>query len=351
MQFSSAEHSYRIINRVRGIVRHHSEEAALLADLRDLRPDLIHVHHFIGFEADFWDRLAELDIPYDITLHDYAFVCPRITLVDAANCYCGEPEDTAECDRCISVAGPHPRLQTTTQVVGGGMAAWRKWSAEALAGARRVYAPDLDVANRHRSYFPYVGLLIRAHPEPLAWIPARPPVDGERVRIAVIGSIYPHKGLQVLLACAQAAQRDSLPLTFVVIGELSDSVPFSGLDTVEVLGRYEEADLPRLIDEACCHAAAFFSVWPETHLYTLSAALRAGLYPIAFDIGASARRIKELGWGVTLPLGLEADEINQRLVSIAVNRPFPKYTAKIGSNYQSIIRDYLEWEPLVTAND
>ena len=47
------------------------------------------------------------------------------------------------------------------------------------------------------------------------------------------------------------------------------------------------------------------SVWPETYSYTLSIALQAGLPVAAFDIGAIARRLREVGLGDSLlPLSM-----------------------------------------------
>ena len=61
------------------------------------------------------------------------------------------------------------------------------------------------------------------------------------------------------------------------------------------------------------------ALWPETYSYTLSIALLAGLPVVAFDIGAIARRIREIrpnaGHGL-LPLGIaqHPNLINDRFV-------------------------------------
>lgn len=340
---SIADGSFRLHSRARGTDRGYLGEARLLADFHRLRFDLVHIHHFIGFGTRLWDWPAKLGVSYDVTIHDYALICPRVTLQDWNNRYCREPADTAVCDRCLAASGTHPHLQSVFNGVGG-VQGWRALSAVVLAGARRVYVPDQDVADRLKAHFPTIAMAVRPHPEPLAPIPTRRPVGGERVRIAVIGSIGPYKGFDVLLACAHAARRDRLPLTFVVIGYVCAPERLAGLDTVEVTGRYREEDLPRLIGEARCHAAAFLSLGPETYMYTLSAALRAGLYPAVFDLGAPARRLKELGWGEILPLGLGPAEINRRLMEIAVDHPIPTSDLVVGYAYPSLLKDYFGLE-------
>lgn len=343
-----ADGAYRLRNRARAVERGYLNEGDLLPDLRRLGFDLVHVHHVIGFGTRLRDWLVALDAPYDVTVHDYAFVCPRVTLLDGSNRYCGEPADVAACDRCLALAGAHPYLASHF-AASGGVRQWREASASLLAGARRVYVPDPDVAERLKRYFPPVAPLVRPHPEPPAPIPTRPPVGGERVRIAVIGSIGPHKGFDILLACARAARRDRLPLTFVVIGEVCAPERLAGLETIEVTGRYREEDLPRLIGAARCHAAAFLSVWPETYMYTLSAALRSGLYPAVLDFGAPARRVRQLAWGEILPPDCIPEDINRRLMEIAIDHPIPTSDLVVGHAYPSLLKGYYGIDGLLRA--
>jgi glycosyltransferase involved in cell wall biosynthesis len=336
---SIAEGSYRLANRRRKIERGYRDQAGLLADLRFLRLDLVHVHHDIGFGRDLWRWLADLRLPYDITVHDYRFACPRVTLLDGHHRYCAAEQGGDACDRCVAAAGVHPHLQSAFDATAG-IVGWRMRSALILGGARRVYVPDRDAADRLRGIFPRIVFRVLPHPEPLVAIPARPPAGGKRVRIAVIGNIGPHKGFDVLSACARAAERDGLNLTFAVLGQVCAPKTLDGLKTVEVLGPYRHEDLPGLLDRAACHVTALFSVVPETFAYTLSDALRAGLYPVVFDIGAPARRLRELGWGTILPLGLAPQDLNRRLMDIAISHPVPTSDLVVGHVYGSMRADY-----------
>ncbi len=47
---------------------------------------------------------SALDVPYDVVVHDYAWVCPRVTLVGPDKRYCGEPGGDA-CEACYSDIG------------------------------------------------------------------------------------------------------------------------------------------------------------------------------------------------------------------------------------------------------
>lgn len=323
----AVEHTYR------------GAEEEMLAALAGLHPDLIHVHHLIGFGGRLREWLQRLGIPYDVTIHDYAFHCPRVNMLDGKNRFCGDNRSDGDCERCLKREGAHPHLQTHYDRAGG-IAEWRAEQALSLAGARRVYAPDPDVIGRFGQQFPGIEPVLRPHPEPHFSIPVPPPARGGCVRVAVIGSIGPHKGFERLLACARAARRDRLKLTFVVIGDVSDPRRLAGLDTIEVTGRYKDRDLPNLIERAGCHAALFLSQWPETYMYTLTSALRAGLYPIVFDLGAPARRVRELGWGEVLPRDVSVEDVNHRLMELALNHPFPDSAKAVGHDYGSILETY-----------
>lgn len=341
---SIAEEHYRLRSVTSGCERTYlmeqgAGEEPLLTDLKSVAPTLVHLHHIAGFGTRVWTWIEALHVPYDITLHDYSALCPRVNLLDGRHHYCDLPKNGHDCADCIASAGPHPYLRKAFDEFGD-VQKWREMFAVALATARKVFVPDQDTLGRVLPHFPSADILLRPHPEPLAPIPARRPPVGDRIRIAIIGAIGPHKGYHLLKACARAAERDGLPLTFVVIGDVCAPHEIASMTCLEVTGTYRRQDLPSLIEDADCQAAAFFSIWPETFTYTLSEALRAGLYPIAFDIGAIARRIKELGWGTILPLGSMPEHINQTLIETAFDHPLATSEMTVGHNYGSVLKDY-----------
>jgi glycosyltransferase involved in cell wall biosynthesis len=313
---------------------------ALVNDLRRMGFRRLHLHHFIRFPSCILDLPALLGLEYDVTIHDYSWFCPRVTMIGPEGRYCGRPEGrNGDCGICIQAGGPHeaialdPRQPFSPDD-------WRARYLPPLQRARRVFVPDQDVRDRIARMADLDNLVVRPHPEPVGTIPTRPTVAGDRVRIAVVGGIGPHKGFDVLLGCAEAAERDGLPILFVVIGSVCDERRAAARPNIELLGAYSQSDLPRLLAAAHCHVAAFLSVWPETYCYTLSEALSAGLYPVAFDLGAPARRIRDLGWGTLLPLQSDPASINEALLRAAVEQDLPPHGARIGTSYVSLLSDY-----------
>jgi glycosyltransferase involved in cell wall biosynthesis len=114
------------------------------------------------------------------------------------------------------------------------------------------------------------------------------------VHIAVIGAIGKIKGYDVLLECARDARDRRLPVVFSVLGYSMNDAQL-GFAGVRVSGRYLESEALDRLEAMAPHAVWLPSLWPETYSYTLSLALQAGLPVFAFDIGAIARRLGELG--------------------------------------------------------
>jgi GT2 family glycosyltransferase/glycosyltransferase involved in cell wall biosynthesis len=281
----------------------------LAAFLEDLPIEAVEFHHFIDISDRIIAQVLRLGAPYDVYIHDYVWICPRITLMDADDRYCGEPELTA-CEACLDAHGG--RLEAGLTV-----GRLRDRSARWLAGARRVVAPAQDVAIRLRRYFPKLPVEVR----PWEQFPPARPQGAQRgdgvAKVAVIGAIGDHKGYQVLLACAKDAVERALPLEFVLIGFSQDDEALWATGKVFVTGEFEEAEIEGLVAREAPDVCLFASVWPETWCYSLSHALRAGLPVAAFELGAIAERLREAaGAHALLPLNTSAPQINDRLLQM-----------------------------------
>ncbi len=293
------------------VFRTRAEFADLVAALRQAGTAAVEIHHLLGHDPAVLDLPARLGVPYDVTIHDYGLICPRVNLVDAAGRYCGEP-DLAACERCT--ADPDDRFDPDLTVT-----ALRRRTRALIAGARRVTAPTRDVAAR---------LLRHADPRPIdvrPWENVAPPQpasprpprtrDG-RWRVCIIGAVGIQKGYEILLACARDAAARDLPLEFVVVGFSEEDPPLFATGRAFVTGRFAEEEAVALVRAQKAHLAFLPSISPETWCYALSTAWRAGLEVAAFDLGALAERIRACGGGHLLPPLLEPATINNALLGI-----------------------------------
>jgi GT2 family glycosyltransferase len=293
-----------------------SDLGALSALLRGIHLEEIEIQHFLHIDARVIDMVRALNVPYDVFIHDYAWICPRITLIGGSGSYCGEPA-VSTCDSCVERNGSHLGKDKIS------VSDLRQRSASWLQQARRVIAPSLDTATRLKKYFP-VTIEVRAHAAPVApTVPlVRSPLS-KVVRVALIGAVGEHKGYRVLLNCARDAKTRSLPLEFVVIGYTENDGPLLDTDKVFITGRYSEGEASHLLRREKPDIAFFPSVWPETWCYALDEAVAVGLPVVAFDLGAIAERLQEFELGVTLPLDEEPRHINDRLLEFAARTRVP----------------------------
>jgi O-antigen biosynthesis protein len=230
----------------------------------------VHVHHIQGFSPFVLDLVEQLNLPIDVTLHDYFSICPQYQLNDATGRYCGEP-DRDGCRRCLSVR-PHTWALDIDS--------WRGRFGRFLLQADRVIAPSHDIADRFARYFPNVGVVVQAHP--------RKPVALQTVqKIALIGSLSKTKGLDVAVAVSEAALKIAPELSFRLIGHSAEPLPSS----ISFTGSYHDVELPRLMAEERPDAIWLPSQVPESFGYALSFALETELPIVASKIGAYAERL------------------------------------------------------------
>ena len=284
------------------------EEADNLAELlRQERPTHVELHHVLGHHDEVRELDTRLGVPLELRLHDYALICPRVTLVDTTQRYCGEP-DLPTCERCGADEGRQKDA----------VAALREQSAALLRRAARAVAPSGDTARRFGRYFPD---LARATVQPWAReVPVSPRAEVRRLgprartRVCVVGAIGVDKGYDVLLAAARDAAQRRLPLEFVVVGYTCDDERLQATGRAWVTGEFAAAEAEELIRAQAADLAWLPSIWPETWCYALSDAWQAGLNVVAFDVGAPAERIRATGHGWLLPLGMPPAALNDALL-------------------------------------
>jgi tetratricopeptide (TPR) repeat protein/GT2 family glycosyltransferase/glycosyltransferase involved in cell wall biosynthesis len=270
---------------------------ALVKNLKDLGVFHIHIHHTLGFSDDLIEKLLQaLDLSYDVTLHDYISICPRINLTQDEGKYCKEPP-VEVCELCVNKNGVPESLQKRYQRIGS-VKNWISQSHKILQDARKVFVPSQDMRDRMVKHLPKIEFTVKPHPERVQKVTLSSNNENEStVRVGLIGGISRVKGLQTLYDCATYAAHVAKDIEFIVIGTTADNSLFENMQNVTICGSYYPEELKDLIRKNHLDFAAFFSTWPETYCYTLSEALENGLYPFAFDLGAVGHRIRDLGVG------------------------------------------------------
>jgi GT2 family glycosyltransferase len=288
-----------------------AQAAELLDLLHGERVERVVFHHALGHHPAIRGIAAALAVPQDFVIHDYASFCPRITLLTRGSRtdpprYCGEP-NLAGCEACYAANGS----ETFEPITPTALAAR---SAAEFSRAETITAPSADAARRITRHFPRIRPIVTPWEDDSAPVKLTPPRQGSR-RVVVVGGIGPSKGFDILMECARDATRRRLKLEFFVAGVSADDAELLETNRIFVTGPYKEGEATALIQSLAGDLAFLPSIWPETWCFALSEAWRAGLYTLAFDLGAQGQRIKSTGRGAVLPLGLPIPRVNDALLS------------------------------------
>src|SRR5262249_37396302 len=135
--------------------------SATMADvapfLRSFGLTQVHVHSFADVLDQIRPFLRQLAVPYDVSIHDYTAICPRINLVNQDAIYCGEPDEKG-CLNCLSKGG----YKLADDILW-----WRHQGLMIISDADRVLCPSIDAARRIRKYVPDSRIIVAPHEEEL----------------------------------------------------------------------------------------------------------------------------------------------------------------------------------------
>jgi GT2 family glycosyltransferase len=297
---------------------------ALKANLQYMGFDRMHLHSPFGIPLAFLHWMVD-SYKYQITIHDYAWICPRVTLTQTAGRYCEEPPIEA-CNQCVRYHSPHPGLEHFLDNTNPDVADYRKGMNAILAKAEIVYAGAQDVVDRMNRHGITANYKAVPHPHPKdsvflkkVTLPPRQDRDGN-IRVALIGAISEIKGYHQLVECAEEAQKKRLPIEFIVFGITHDNERLSRYNNVRILGAYQDEELEDLMFQWRPDVAFFPNQWPETYSYTLSHALRFGLFTIVSNIGAPIERISKLTINACITSSMNAADTLNKILELKGHR-------------------------------
>ena len=313
------------------------ELSALKSDIKSLNISRVHIHATFGMSIDFVEWLSS-SFPLTVTIHDYAWICPRVTLAQHSGRYCGEPA-VEKCDSCIALYSAHPGLRKAFDDSEGSVAVYRRNMSRILRRAEVVLAGAADVEKRLRSHGIEAAYRVMPHPEPEAAttsnVPVKPRKYDGRVRVALFGAISEGKGFHKLIACAKFAHDNMLPLTFIVFGYTVNDEVASKLPNITLTGYYNEEDLAELVQQYRPDISFFPNQWPETYSYTLSHSFRFKLWPIVTDLGAPAERVVAESFGEIVAHDANEATLCDRLMAAGHRQLLEKLRSLNASKFSS----------------
>jgi glycosyltransferase involved in cell wall biosynthesis len=313
-------YAYRDYDRLASVVVNRRADDAVRAWLAETPCDVVHVHHLTGFGMGALRAIAESGVPVVMTLHDYWPLCPRGQMLRTDGVVCARPEDDA-CGGCLRATFPHLVPSATGPQAGpsgetvetdpAAAAARTAFALEMLAVPGRLFTPSsaardvyvaaglepgrIEVCENGVEAETLAGEVARLRRADALAIAggAGGPRSGAPLRLGVLGTVLPSKGVLELAGAFVAAEIEGLTL------EVHGALPGYHGDTsyvdalralaaehpaVRLHGAYAREELPRIL--AGLDAVAAPSRWNEVFGLTVREARAAGLPVLVSDAGA-----------------------------------------------------------------
>jgi glycosyltransferase involved in cell wall biosynthesis len=232
----------------------------------------------------------KLEIPFYITIHDYAAICPQINLITSTGKYCNDSIDDTICNKCL-IGGNGFEVSD--------IARWRNQTRWTITEAAAVICPSADVVNRLKKYIPTAQYVVVPH-EKIVFTDQciQPTITAdEPLRVVILGLISHNKGSKIIQELVKLTKSSDSLVQFKLIGQISDSeITIENDEVFTQTGIYQDTELSDLINQADPHVILFSSICPETFSYTLSTAILSGRPIIVNDMGSLPERISNRPW-------------------------------------------------------
>ena len=268
----------------------------LIYFLKTLTINYIHFHHLMNLPEPCWQLPQDLNVPYEITIHDYYLINGNPTLTDPKGSYCENPLNIK------NLYNPNYPIPYKLN-----RQAWHHKVEIFLENATRIIFPSEGSAKVFKQFFP-LSNIVAWHPDSEnVFYPAvhiKPLHSDENLKVLVIGALSKEKGSELLSKCAKECHVRKIPVEFHLLGYANKRLHHS----VIVHGSYKQTDVVDLIKEINPHIVWWPARLPETYSYTLSSVLILGLPIVVPDLGAFPERTSERTATWVIPWHLSISE-------------------------------------------
>jgi glycosyltransferase involved in cell wall biosynthesis len=282
-----------------------------------LRPDLVHVHHWIRLSRNLVEMFHDRGIPAVCTLHDLWTTCPIAFRVRKGS-FCALPAGAASCHDCA----PHAERADDPENAEA-LELFREDFRNELAIARRVIVPSAAHRSVVLAHHPSIAGKLRVVPHgTIGELRARTPAPSRsgRLRVGHWGSLSRLKGIDLLLeAVASLPPRVREKLELHVFGpvvypnERAEVEALAAKAGATMHGPFTPADL----ESVDLDLAVIPTRCSESHSFVLDEAFQLGLPAIVPARGALPDRVGSAG--ATFKPEDPAD-LARRLAEVVANR-------------------------------
>jgi glycosyltransferase involved in cell wall biosynthesis len=312
----------------------------------DWKPDIVHITSCLTLSASVISAAKKHDIPVVLTLTDYWFICPRLSLLRSDGSLCDGCTSDGECLECM-LSGSN-LYRRSSQIIPNQLSEpiWI-WASQQpyVNRLRGLRGMALDFQER-RSYLREMITLADCVTAPSSWLrdvlyesgvtkeieviysghdlrwledmPEAAPSD--RIRIGYIGQIIPVKGLHILIEAfiSSASGRAQLSIYGAPSGDSEYMFELEGLsadlgEEIYFNGPFPHERLGEVLSDI--DVLIVPSTWHENNPRVIQEAFASGTPIIASNVGGIAEFVKHEVNGLLFERG-EARDLERQLLRI-----------------------------------
>lgn len=217
--------------------------------------DLAHFHMGLDLALNFYDDVAQGNVPYVVSVHDYFLVCPRITMIDYNNQVC-RSVDLEKCARCIGVLDQVDPLEKARRLANVTLPRIPSRAIYRRSGSLRRFlrssSRTLPVSTRVREIIASVEpdahyqVMHIGNASATADVPQKKP--SANIRVTLLGVLSHHKGAGVVEKLLDYKSRSDIEFHFY--GRADQSI-LDRLTRKSLVyhGPYAPSELPNIMSE------------------------------------------------------------------------------------------------------
>lgn len=313
--------------------------------LKQIKPDLVHINSCYLLSVSTIAAIKRQALPLIVTLHDFWFVCPRITLLKPTGQVCTVPENMAECAWCL--ATEKRRFRFPENMSGGAVGSMAQQLLAWPLGASllRIKPNSADIAYRRRllldslrqadlilapseflrSVFVKQGvndtkiIYSRIGLDTSQWFtpPEKRGTASPEMQIGYIGQLSHHKGVHLLIEAFKRLDFSRRPARLKIYGA-PEAFPHyvrqlyhqaNGNPTIEFLGRFDNRRVAEILHQADVMVVP--SIWYENSPIAIMEALTSGTPVVTTNLGGMPELVQHNVNGLLFKVGDVADLARQ----------------------------------------
>lgn len=319
--------------------------------VEEFKPDLVHIMHAMKLSASVLDECHKRKIAFVLTLCDFWFICPNITLLDWQGQLCSGPDSDGKCLPCVKkIHGP--AAQNWNEEEATKATKERKVLLQTLAlKAERIFAlSEFQKRVFVENGYPAQRIEVLTHGLELADLDSAvsenpAPSKTENLRIGFVGHLVPQKGVHILLEAI--CQLQATPLECHIYGPLRHDAYVRKLAAlaikhpgVRLFGELSTEKLGAVIDGF--DVMVLPALWYENQPLVVKAAMHKGVPVIASNLGSLPEMLQgnENCWLVEPGNVQELSSLIQELAANPPRTRHPKATKDMDAHAEELFREY-----------